>query len=389
MIKNKKNLNVPPLRFPDFEGEWEKKNFDNAVKHKKGKGLNRNSITKNGNPCILYGDLYTIYSENPIISDVNYFTNIKTKNFIYSKENDVIVPASGETSLDITAAACVKKAGIILGSDINILSPKDEVFGDFLTYQIRGIRKIDIAKITQGNSVVHLNYPQFKKINFFFPNMNEQKKIAKFLSLIDKRIEVQRKLIENYKSLIKVLENQLLNNKSWHWKDLKQLVIDKIIVLKRGDVIPKSQYSKKNIYPVYSSSVNNNGLMGFHYSYMFNCEMVSWSIDGGGTFFYRHNHKFNITNVSGYINILDTNKYIYGFIYQILNLQHSKMKFDYQTKAHPSIIDTLYFLPNASLEEQEKIWTIFKKTYFIITKNERILNKIKNSKSYLLSNLFM
>ena len=40
---------------------------------------------------------------------------------------------------------------------------------------------------------------------------------------------------------------------------------------------------------------------------MFDEELISWSVDGGGNFFYRSKHKYSLTNVSGYIRVLDKN----------------------------------------------------------------------------------
>ena len=134
-------------------------------------------------------------------------------------------------------------------------------------------------------------------------------------------------------------------------KSLETLENLSIITLNRGNVIPKSD-SKK--YPVYSSSIHNNGLMGYSNNYMFDEELVSWSIDGGGDFFYRPKHKYSITNVSGYIRILDQTQLSYKYLYYILKTLHSKLEFDYIKKAHPSVIRNIYYVPIVPLDEQNK-----------------------------------
>lgn len=55
-------------------------------------------------------------------------------------------------------------------------------------------------------------------------------------------------------------------------------------MLNRGNIIPKHAKSDLYQYPVYSSSTKNNGLMGYNDSYMFDKELITWSIDGGGNF---------------------------------------------------------------------------------------------------------
>ena len=91
--------------------------------------------------------------------------------------------------------------------------------------------------------------------------------------------------------------------------------------------------------------------MGYFNTYMFDKSLISWSIDGGGNFFYRDKHKFNVTNVCGYLEA-DESKFDYRFISELLIYQHSRMVFDYQTKAHPSVIEAMYYLPILDLEKQ-------------------------------------
>ena len=74
-----------------------------------------------------------------------------------------------------------------------------------------------------------------------------------------------------------------------------------IIKLGRGNVISKNDIrNNPGKYPIYSSSAINNGKMGEYGGYMFDDERITWSIDGGGKFFYRNNHKYSVTNVSGW-----------------------------------------------------------------------------------------
>jgi len=158
--------------------------------------------------------------------------------------------------------------------------------------------------------------------------------------------------------------------------------------LKRGKVIPKFEYSEEFCYPVYSSSVQNGGLMGYYNSFMFDREIISWSIDGGGHFFYRPRHKFNVTNVCGYIE-LDTSIFDYRFVSEVLSYQHSKMIFDYQSKAHPSVIDTLYYLPLVPLYMQEKYAALFNAIYKKIETEKYCLKQYEEQKKFLLYNMFI
>lgn len=158
-------------------------------------------MSSNGNPCILYGELYTKY-KSEIISEVISKTNIEKNNLKHSKQNDVIIPCSGETAVDIAVARCVPFDNILLGGDLNIIR-LHKYDGAFMAYQLNSKRKIEIAKLAQGVSVVHLYGENLKSINTYNPSLQEQQKIVRLLSLLDERIKVQNKIIKKLQSLIK------------------------------------------------------------------------------------------------------------------------------------------------------------------------------------------
>jgi type I restriction enzyme, S subunit len=151
----------------------------------KGKGISKSDITENGEfECIRYGELYTYYDE--VIDTIKSRTNSKFENLVFSEANDVIIPASGETQIDIAKASCVIKTGVALGSDLNIIKTKNN--GIFLSYYLNNKKKKDIANLAQGISVVHLYSSQLALLNIDLPCIEEQTKIANFLMVIDEKI---------------------------------------------------------------------------------------------------------------------------------------------------------------------------------------------------------
>ena len=165
----------------------------------KGNGISKEQLTDTGEPCILYGELYTKY-KSEIISDIFSKTDIDTRKLVKSKANDVIIPCSGETAVDIATARCVPYDNILLGGDLNIIRLYD-CDGSFMSYQLNGKRKYDIAKVAQGVSVVHLYGDHLKGVKTYNPCLEEQKKIVRLLSLLDERIATQNKIIEDLKKL--------------------------------------------------------------------------------------------------------------------------------------------------------------------------------------------
>ena len=190
---------VPHLRFPEFSGEWEETTLGKISEITKGSGISKDQLSEQGSPCILYGELYTKY-KSEIIGEVYSRTELDSSSLVKSKANDVIIPCSGETAIDISTARCVPFNNILLGGDLNIIRLKNDD-GGFFAYQLNGVRKTDIARVAQGVSVVHLYGENLKQITVYHPAIEEQKKITRLLSLIDERIATQNKIIEDLKLL--------------------------------------------------------------------------------------------------------------------------------------------------------------------------------------------
>tara|TARA_Y100001978_G_scaffold196736_1_gene206627 strand:+ start:24 stop:1229 length:1206 start_codon:yes stop_codon:yes gene_type:complete len=168
---------------------------------------------------------------------------------------------------------------------------------------------------------------------------------------------------------------------------LDELVQSGDIELGRGNIISKIDIrAVSGLYPIYSSSSKNNGMMGRYGKFMFDEEMVTWSVDGGGTFFYRPRHKFSVTNVSGYMRA-NQEKFDYKFLHSVLDYQHSFLNFDYQSKAHPSVIRELYEIPIPPLPEQKKIASILTSVDKVIENTQKQIDKLQELKNATMNEL--
>ena len=236
--KDKKVLNVPHLRFPEFCGEWEETTLGKISEITKGSGISKDQLSEQGSPCILYGELYTKY-KSEIIDEVYSRTELDSSSLVKSKANDVIIPCSGETAIDISTARCVPFNNILLGGDLNIIRLNQDD-GGFFAYQLNGARKKDIARVAQGVSVVHLYGENLKHIRVYHPVVEEQKKITRLLSLIDERIATQNKIIEDLKKLKSAISKYLFAR-----KDLLETTIclSNIATLKNGYAFQSGKYN--------------------------------------------------------------------------------------------------------------------------------------------------
>ncbi|MBP7927620.1 restriction endonuclease subunit S [Patescibacteria group bacterium] len=179
------------IRFKDENGKdfpaWEEKKLVQIATFLKGKGIAKNDISEDGkSKCIRYGELYTDYGE--IIKSVKSRTHVSRLASVESEKGDVLIPSSGETALEISTACCVQESGVLLGGDLNILRFKDKRSGEFFAYFLTHYINRDIAKLAQGNAVVHLYASSVKLLKVNIPLVPEQEKIAEFLTLLDNQI---------------------------------------------------------------------------------------------------------------------------------------------------------------------------------------------------------
>ncbi len=255
--QGKEKRNVPKLRFREFKDKWKEKKLGSLGSFLKGNGLSKADLSYDGQECILYGELYTKYNE--VITNIQSKTNLEDKNFIRSKINDVIIPSSGETAIDIATASCVKKDNVILGGDLNVFRPND-VDGIFVSYQLNNQKRTEIAKIAQGASVVHVYNEQLKKVKICITEIQEQKKIADFFSLVDKKIEKQSEKVEALKTYQKGIIQKIFKQEirfkdengkeypEWEKKRLGEILRERKLYCKKGLDYPHVTLSKDGIY---------------------------------------------------------------------------------------------------------------------------------------------
>ena len=379
---------TPKLRFKEFKDEYNTYKLNDIVDFYKGNTLSKSDIKKNGKfPCILYGELYTKYNE--ITNEVISYTNRNDKNFFYSKINDVLIPCSGETALDISTSTCVLQDNVIIGGDLNVLRPKVQN-GKYLSYLLSNKKRLVIAKYAQGDSIVHLYGEKIKDININLPSFVEQEKVSNLLELLNKKIELQKRKIEALK-IYKIGLLQDLKSNSQNWIEYK---IKDLFGITRGQVIPKNNLKDKPDeeykYPVYSSQTSNDGILGYDKTYNFDGEFLTWTTDGAnaGQVFYR-NGKFRCTNVCGILYSSDNLSYINLLVADLLN---------YETPKHVSYVGNPKLMNNVmadikvklpSIEVQNKIsniFNIFRHKLFVENQKLNTLNIMKKS---LLQQMFI
>ena len=136
---------APKLRFKEFSGDWEEKKLGTLGQFLKGSTLSKADLSEEGKPCVLYGELYTKYNE--VINNVISKTNLENDKLVLGQKNDVLIPSSGETAIDIATASCLQQDNVILGGDLNVFR-SDKVNGVFTSYQLNSSKKREIARLS-------------------------------------------------------------------------------------------------------------------------------------------------------------------------------------------------------------------------------------------------
>ena len=197
----KDGADVPEIRFKGFIGKWSNQKLNEIALFSKGWGYNKDDLTTTGTPIIHYGRLYTKYET--VISEVDTFATPKDKS-LYSSGIEVIVPASGETAEDIARASAVIQSHVLLGGDLNVIYPNNNINSVFLALTIsNGSPQREISKRAQGKSIVHLHNSDLQDVSVFYPSINEQIKIAAFFQNLDTLISLQQQELDKLKNIQK------------------------------------------------------------------------------------------------------------------------------------------------------------------------------------------
>lgn len=170
---------------------WEQRKLDDIAKFSKGNGYSKGDLTESGTPIILYGRLYTKYET--VISQVDTFVT-PNEGSVYSKGGEIIVPASGESAEDIARASTVEKSGVLLGGDLNVMTPVEDVNSAFVALSIsNGDSQRELAKKAQGKSVVHIHNEEIRNLVIPFPIRAEQDKIVGLIKSVENLITLHQR----------------------------------------------------------------------------------------------------------------------------------------------------------------------------------------------------
>ena len=204
MANNNENkiLNVPPLRFPEFSGEWEEHTLSEYLEFKNGLNPDAKRIGQ-GLPFISVMDILAegVITYNSIRGKVE--ATDKEIDCFGVKNGDLLFQRSSETLEDVGRANVYMDSRTAVYGGFVIRGRK---IGNYVPLFFKYLLATPLARkktCRMGAGAQHFNIGQegLSKISLSFPSVKEQEKIANLLSLIDERIATQNKIIEDLKKL--------------------------------------------------------------------------------------------------------------------------------------------------------------------------------------------
>ena len=396
---------VPAIRFAGFTDPWEQRKLGELGFAQSGIGFpDAEQGGAEGTPFFKVSDMNTPGNEYELAASKNYVTAEQIARMGWHPLNQVpaIFFAKVGAAVMLNRKRLVNEPFLLdnntmaFSMDSSLL---DTQFGQSL------FERLDLTSLIQVGALPSFNSSDVESISVSLPStMDEQRQIGQYLCNLNTLITLHQrkydKLVVFKKSMLEkmfpkdgesVPEIRFAGfTDPWEQRKLGELEKDATLYMGRGRVISaKDMSNTPGTFPVYSSSALDNGRMGAYGKYMFNQELITWSIDGGGAVFYRRKHRFSVTNVSGYIAV-NPEKINCKFLAYAMSLAHSRIKFDYTVKAHPSVIRSLYTMGiPISLQEQQVIGSFFSRLDNLITLHQRKLELLRNIKKSLLDKMFV
>ena len=295
--KEKKVLNVPNLRFPEFEGEWEKTTFGNIAT---GFDYGMNAAAKSYDGENKYIRITDINESSSTYDDKDIVSPDGTLSDNYQvKERDILLArtgaSTGKTYLYRKSDGKLYYAGFLIRANVTTHNPYF-VFSQLHTH--RYWRWVSIMSARSGQPGI--NSQEYSSFPVFTTSIQEENKIAKLLSLLDERISTQNKIIDKLQSLIKgiMVELQKQGQNKGNWRNV---LLSK--VLKERDE------RNTNLYQVFSVSVSQGVINQVDYL--------------GRSYAARDTSKYNVVHYGDLVYTKSpTGAYPYGIVKQNFNQEN-------------------------------------------------------------------
>ncbi len=254
---------MPELRFPEFSDGWESTKFADLFEFLSNNTLSRADLSDSGTvKNIHYGDVLIKFGDVVSAKD-NTIPFIKdkaqlSKNTDYLKNGDIIIAdtAEDDTVGKATEIQNISNESVVSGLHTIPCRAKERFASGFLGYYLNSSAyHSQLYPLMQGIKVTSISKGNISKTELKFPCVNEQGKIACMLSLIDKKIEAQKQMIDSLKLYKRGLINQIFENKlsflkksEWHKYQLSDILKERKTYCEKDGTYEHATLSKEGVY---------------------------------------------------------------------------------------------------------------------------------------------
>ena len=392
--KDKKILNVPHLRFPEFSGEWKKVNVSKLLDFYSTNSLSweqldyNNGKIKNLHYGLIHKGLSTmidVFSASlPYIKEGTI-----PKSYTLFKEGDVAFADASEDTNDVAKAIEVINCdGQQIVSGLHTIHGRDNSNQTVIGYKGYAFASDSfhkqIRRIAQGTKVFSISIRNFDEVYIGVPSKDEQTKIAKLLIAIDERIATQNKIIEDLKKLKSAISERLF----------KSVKGSTVLLSDLCDIVKGKQINGENLSDSGNYYVMNGGTEPSGYYDNYNVEASTISISEGGNScgyvqfntspFWSGGHCYSIQNIADKVD----NMYLYHYLKSnedaIMKLRIGSGLPNIQKKDL-----AMFKIIVPKIEWQIKISTFLSSLERKAKIEERIQNVMQKQKLYLLQQMFI
>ena len=208
-IKNEHNkINVPNLRFPEFQGEWEKCRLGDVCTFLSG-GTPKIDVKEYWNGTIPFVSAISMHDTYILDSKLHISEEgLKHGSRLLTKNNLLLLVRG--SMLWNTIPICLNKNDVAFNQDVKGIIANDTINNEFLLYWLKSKeQRLKYMVTGTGLGAGKLDTSDLLSMIVYIPAMKEQDKVARLLSLFDERIATQHKIIGKLQSLIKGLNNHL------------------------------------------------------------------------------------------------------------------------------------------------------------------------------------
>ena len=375
---NETTPKVPTLRFAEYTDEWHKFALSDFVT----RITRRNKHNESSLPLTIsaqYGlvDQITFFNKTVASVDLSGYYLLYNGDFAYNKSYSNDYAWGAVKRLEKYEKGC-------LSSLYFVFRPTDKVDSDYLTHYFetnkwhKGISDI-AGEGARNHGLLNMSVDDYFATKHYLPTLSEQRKIADFLNLIVKRIEIQNKIISKYETLIKGLCDKIFRrNKT---VSLSDLVICKTSTLQENEVVNENSGQ----YNVFGAS----GIIASISNYQFDRNAILVLKDGSkaGKIQYASG-KYSVVGTSVILipkNELDT-KYLYFAMLAIdfaqykvgSGIPHIYFK-DYSS-------EKIYYPDETQRNRIEKALTSYETKLEV---EKRMLSALQEQKAFLLQSMFI